>query len=40
MLSNIFYMKDLGETNFVLGMKIRKTSYKFLLDQSHHTEKI
>ena len=33
-------MKDLGETNFILGMKITKTCDEIFLDQSHYVEKI
>ena len=33
-------MKDLGETNFILGMKITKTCNSIFLDQSHYVEKI
>ena len=33
-------MKDLGEANFILGMKITKTCDGIYLDQSHYIEKI
>ena len=33
-------MKDLGEVNFILDMKITKTCYRIFLDQSHYVEKI
>ena len=33
-------MKDLGEANFILGMKITKTCDEIFLDQSHYVEKI
>ena len=33
-------MKDLGETNFILGMKITKACNGIYLDQSHYIEKI
>ena len=33
-------MKDLGETNFILGMKITKTCDGIFFDQSHYVEKI
>ena len=33
-------MKDLGETNFILGMKITKTCDEIFLDQSHYVEKL
>ena len=32
-------MKDLGEANFILGMKITKTCDGIFLDQSHYVEK-
>ena len=40
MLKSHFDMKDLGETNFILGMKITKTCDGIFLDQSHYVEKI
>ena len=40
MLKNHFDMKDLGEANFILGMKIIKTRYGIFLNQSHYVEKI
>ena len=40
MLKNHFDMKDLGEANFILGMKITKTCDEIFLDQSHYVEKI
>ena len=40
MLKSHFDMKDLGETNFILGMKITKTCDEIFLDQSHYVEKI
>ena len=33
-------MKDLGEANVILGMKISRTSNGIFLDQSHYIEKI
>ena len=33
-------MKDLGEANFILGMKITKACDGIYLDQSHYAEKI
>ena len=33
-------MKDLGEINFILGIKITRTCEEFFLDQSHYIEKI
>ena len=35
-----FDMKDLGEANFMLGMKITKTCDEIYLNQSHYIEKI
>ena len=40
MLKSHFDMKDLGEANFILGMKITKTCDGIFLDQSHYVEKI
>ena len=40
MLKSHFDMKDLGEVNFILDMKITKTCYRIFLDQSHYVEKI
>lgn len=40
MLSNHFDMKDLGEANFILGMKITKTCDDIFLDQSHYVENL
>ena len=40
MLNNHFDMKDLGEVNFILGIKITKTNDGIFLDQSHYVEKI
>lgn len=39
-LRNHFDMKDLGETNFILGIKITRTCEGIFLDQSHYVEKI
>ena len=39
-LKSHFDMKDLGEANFILGMKITKTCDGIFLDQSHYVEKI
>ena len=33
-----FDIKDLGEANFILGMKITKTCDEIFLDQSHYVE--
>ncbi|RWR85165.1 putative Polyprotein [Cinnamomum micranthum f. kanehirae] len=40
MLCSYFDMKDLGEANFILGMKITKSCDGIFLDQSHYVEKI
>ena len=40
MLKSHCDMKDLGEANFILGMKITKTCDEIFLDQSHYVEKI
>ena len=40
MLKSHFDMKYLGETNFILGMKITKACDEIYLDQSHYVEKI
>ena len=40
MLKSHFDMKDLGDANFILGMKITKTCDEIFLDQSHYVEKI
>ena len=39
-LRSHFDMKDLGETNFILGMKITKTYDGIYFKQSHYIEKI
>ena len=39
-LRSHFDMKDLGETNFILGMKITKTCDGIYLKQSYYIEKI
>ena len=39
-LKSHFDMKDLGEANFILGMKITKTCDGIFLNQSHYVEKI
>jgi len=33
-------MRDMGEANLILGIKIRKTNNGFSLSQSHYIEKI
>ena len=40
MLKSHFDMKDLGKSNFILGMKITKVCDGIYLDQSHYVEKI
>ena len=40
MLKSHFDMKDLGEANCILGMKITKTCDGIFLDQSHYVEKM
>ena len=40
MLKSHFDIKDLGDANFILGMKITKTCDEIFLDQSHYVEKI
>jgi Reverse transcriptase (RNA-dependent DNA polymerase) len=40
MLSNNFDIKDLGEADVILGMKIVKNSDSILLSQSHYTKSI
>ena len=40
MLKSHFDMKDFGEANFILGIKITKTCDGIFLDQSHYVEKI
>ena len=37
-LKNNFDMKDLGEANVILGMKISRTSNGIFVDQSHYIE--
>ena len=39
-LKSHFDIKDLGEANFILGMKITKTHDGIFLNQSHYVEKI
>ena len=40
MLKSYFDMKDLGEANFILDMRITKKCDGIFLDQSHYVEKI
>ena len=40
LLKNDFDMKDLGEANVILGMKISRTSNGIFVDQSHYLKKI
>ena len=39
-LNSCFEMKDLGEADVILGIKITRTSYGMSLNQSHYIEKI
>ena len=39
-LRSHFDMKDIGEANFILGIKITRTCEGIFLDQSHYVEKI
>ncbi|XP_070016997.1 secreted RxLR effector protein 161-like [Nicotiana sylvestris] len=39
-LSSKFEMKDLGEVDVILGVKIKRISNGFSLSQSHHIEKM
>ena len=40
LLSSLFEMKDMGEVDVVLGIKIQKTNTGFSLSQSHYIEKM
>jgi len=40
LLKNNFDMKDLGEANVILGMKISRTSNGIFVEQSNYIEKI
>ena len=40
MIKNHFDMKDLSESNFILGMKFTKTRDKIFLDPSHYVGKV
>jgi len=40
LLSHVFEMKDLGEVNVILGIKLSKTKSGFSLFQSHYIEKM
>lgn len=39
-LSSVFKMKDLGEVDTILGIKVKKHSGGYVLNQSHYIEKI
>lgn len=39
-LSSNFSMKDMGETDVILGIKIKRDSGKLILSQSHYIEKV
>jgi len=38
LLSSLFEMKDMGEPDVILGIKIQKTNTSFSLSQSHYIE--
>ena len=40
LLSSLFEIKDMGEADVILGVKIRKTNTGFSLCQSHYIEKV
>ena len=40
LLSSLFEMKDMGEADVILGIKIQKTNTGFSLSQSHYIEKM
>ena len=40
MLSNNFDMKDLGVTDIILGIQIKRTPYEISLYQSHYIDKM
>ena len=40
LLSSLFEMKDMGEADVILGIKIRKTNTDFSLCWSHYIEKV
>ena len=40
MLNSKFDMNDMGKTDVILGMKIIRTSDRYVLSQSHYVEKI
>ena len=40
LLSSLFEMKDMGEADVILGIKIHKTNTGFSLSQSHYIEKM
>ena len=40
MLNSRFYMKDMGLADVILGIKIKKTSYRLILSQSHYVDNI
>ena len=39
-LSSTFKMKDLGQVDTILGIKVRQTSGFLILSQSHYIEKV
>jgi len=40
LLSSLFEMKDMGEADVILEIKIQKTNTGFSLSQSHYIEKM
>ena len=40
LLSSLFEMKDMGEADVILGIKIQKTNTGFSLSPSHYIEKM
>lgn len=39
-LSSVFEMKDLGEADVILGVKLQRTKHGFTMSQSHYVKKI
>ena len=40
MLNSRFDMKDLGLVDVILGIKVKRTSYRLILSQSHYVDNI
>ena len=40
LLPSLFEMKDMGEADVILGIKIQKTNARFSFSQSHYIDKI